>query len=87
MSQLLWIAIAWIGGTALILGSLMALGSLLLFLVPTGAKPNARANSTDSTPFPRPWQNQLKLLLFSLTLALAGWGMLNLFPFPYINTL
>ncbi|MBD2071883.1 hypothetical protein H6F93_30920 [Leptolyngbya sp. FACHB-671] len=81
MSQLLWIAIAWIGGTALILGSLMTLGSLLLFLVPAGAKPAAKGNLTSSTS-PRPWQNQLKLLLLSLSLTLAGLGLLSLFPFP-----
>ncbi|NJL41583.1 MAG: hypothetical protein HC899_36515 [Leptolyngbyaceae cyanobacterium SM1_4_3] len=82
MSQLLWMAIAWIGGTALILGSLMTLGSLLLFLVPAGAKSYPKANSTDATPSPQPWQNNLKLLLLSLTLALTGWGMLSLFSFP-----
>jgi len=85
MSQLLWIAIAWIGGTALILGSLITLGSLLLFLVPAEAKPKSKANSTDATAFPQIWQ-KLKLLLLSLTLALAGWGILSLFPFPRFNT-
>lgn len=85
MSELLWIAIAWVGGTSLILGSLMFLGSLLLFLVPARAKPNTRANAASSTDSPRPWQNQLKLLLLSCVLAIAGLGMLSLFPFPQRN--
>ncbi|NJN57459.1 MAG: hypothetical protein HC879_08135 [Leptolyngbyaceae cyanobacterium SL_5_9] len=82
MSQLLWMAIAWIGGTALILGSLMTLGSLLLFLVPAGAKSYTKANSTGATSSPQPWQNNLKLLLLSFTLSLVGGGLLSLFPFP-----
>jgi hypothetical protein len=81
MSQLLWIAIAWIGGTALILGSLMTLGSLLLFLVPVRAKSHTKTNSADATPSLQPWQN-LKLLLLSLILTLIGGGLLILFPFP-----
>jgi hypothetical protein len=85
MSELLWIAIAWVGGTALILGSLMFLGTLLLFLVPTKVKPNTGANAASSTTSSQPWQNQLKLLLLSLTLAIAGLGMLSLFPFPQRN--
>jgi hypothetical protein len=32
---LIWLAIAWVGGIAAILGSLMFLGSLLLWLIPT----------------------------------------------------
>jgi hypothetical protein len=32
---LIWLAIAWVGGMAAILGSLMFLGSLLLWLIPT----------------------------------------------------
>lgn len=85
MSELLWIAIAWLGGTALILGGLMTLGSLLLFLVPAGTKPPTRANSTSSTTSSQSWQ-KLKLLLLSLMLALAGLGMISLFPFPYVDT-
>ncbi|MBE9014473.1 hypothetical protein IQ250_30230 [Pseudanabaenaceae cyanobacterium LEGE 13415] len=35
---ILWLIIAWIGGTAAILGSLMSLGSLLLWTIPGDQK-------------------------------------------------
>jgi hypothetical protein len=34
IEALIWVAIAWVGGTATILGSLICLGSLLLWLIP-----------------------------------------------------
>ncbi|MBE9179935.1 hypothetical protein IQ268_15290 [Oculatella sp. LEGE 06141] len=73
MNQLLWVAIAYIGGIAAILGSLMLLGSLLLWLVP-------RTKSTPSSPLL--WQNRLKLTGFSLLLSLLGVGLLVAIPFP-----
>ena len=64
MSLFLWFVIAWVGGTAAILGSLMTIGCLLLWLVPDRSKD---------------WQNRLKLLGFSVGLAIVGFALLFMF--------
>lgn len=79
MSQSLWFALTWIAGTAAILGSLMALGSVLLWFVPS-VPPRSRKLEVSST-LPG-WQNRLKLLAFSVAIALAGLGILVVTPFP-----
>ncbi|MBD2074882.1 hypothetical protein H6F86_13450 [Phormidium sp. FACHB-592] len=79
MSQSLWFALTWIAGTAAILGSLMALGSVLLWFVPS-VPPRSRKLEEPST-IPA-WQNRLKLLVFSIAIALAGLGILVVTPFP-----
>ncbi|PSB23967.1 hypothetical protein [Stenomitos frigidus] len=81
MSQILWLVLAWVAGTAATLGSLMVLGSLLLWLSPTV---QARSHQTDASPLPvpKPWQNRLTLLAFSIAIALAGLGILVVVPFP-----
>jgi len=84
MSQLLWISIAWLGGTALILGSLMTLGSLVLLIAPTIPAPHAKAASAELVPSTKSW-HKLKLLTLSLTLTLVGWELLAIFPFPQAN--
>lgn len=65
-----WFVVAWVGGTAAILGSLMTIGTLLLWLVPGK---------------PRSWQAQLKLTGFSVVIALFGFVLLAAFPFPEVR--
>jgi hypothetical protein len=77
MDRFIWLAIAYIGGIAAILGSFMFLSSLLLWLVPPGKK-----TAASLTP---PWQNRLKLNVLSLAIALIGLGLLITFPFPNIR--
>lgn len=83
MYQILWIAIAWLAGTCAILGSLMALGSLLLWLTPAQSaksqKPREQPKAVNVLSF---WQNRLKLLAFSVAIALTGISLLILVPFP-----
>ncbi|MCY7320939.1 MAG: hypothetical protein LH660_03840 [Phormidesmis sp. CAN_BIN36] len=64
ISLLIWFAAAWVGGTAAILGSLMTIGTLILWFVPNqlGA-----------------WQDRLKLLGFSVGLAIVGFAFLFIF--------
>ncbi|HEY9805361.1 MAG TPA: hypothetical protein V6D04_02240 [Candidatus Obscuribacterales bacterium] len=70
MHQVGWFLVAWVGGSLAILGSLMTLGSLLLWWVPrSGSQPSL-------------WQNRLKLLAVSLGLAIAGFSLLVAFPLP-----
>jgi hypothetical protein len=81
VQQLTWVAIAWVAGTAAILGSLMTLGSLLLWMVPSqprSKKPDEQASSIPASP----WQNRLKLLTFSIAIALAGISLLIAVSFP-----
>ena len=61
---LIWFAAAWIGGTAAILGSLMAIATLVLWFVPGQSGV---------------WQNRLKLLGFSVGLAIGGFAFLFMF--------
>lgn len=68
LTNLIWLAIAWVGGTAAILGSLMTLASLLLWLVPSSDLPA--------------WEKHLKLMAFSAAIAVAGFALLLAFPFP-----
>ncbi len=78
MTQLLWLATAWLGGTAVILGSLMILGSLLVWFVPfPPVKPNP-----EQPLLGKDWQGRLQVLGFSVTIALLGISLLVLFPFP-----
>jgi FtsH-binding integral membrane protein len=63
---LLWFVAAWIGGSAAILGSLMTIAALLLWLTP------------EKSPS---WQNRLKLLGFSVGMAIVGFTLLTIFPF------
>jgi hypothetical protein len=79
MHQILWIAIAWIGGTCTILGSLMAVGSLLLWLVPVSS---ARSKKADSPIAAAPGWSRWKLLVVSVAIALTGLSLLILIPFP-----
>ena len=80
MSQSLWYALTWIAGTAAILGSLMALGSVLLWFVPS-VPPRSRKLEVEPSTIPD-WQNRLKLLAFSVAITLAGLGILVVTPFP-----
>ncbi len=70
ISWLIWFVAAWVGGTAAILGSLMAIGSLVLLVVP---------NQSGA------WQNQLKLLGFSVGMAIVGFAFLFVFSGSPIN--
>ena len=80
MSQLLWLVLAWIAGTAAILGSLMTLGSLILLFVPSQAR--SRQPEKPFLPSKQSWQHRLRLLAFSVAIAIAGLGILVVVPFP-----
>jgi hypothetical protein len=70
-----WLAIAAVGGFAAILGSLMTLGTLLLWLVP-----GARVQLPDATsPL---WQSRLKLLGVSVALTIGGLALLRMIAPP-----
>ena len=71
ISLLIWFVAAWVGGTAAILGSLMAIGSLVLWFVP---------NQSGA------WQNRLKLLGFSVGMAIVGFALLFIFHSSPANT-
>jgi hypothetical protein len=73
MNWAIWFVIALVGGVAAILGSLMLLGSLLLWLIPA---------AKTTSPSSRPWLGRIKLLAVSLLLSLSGLGLLIAFPFP-----
>jgi L-lactate permease len=87
ISQFVWLVLAWIGGTAAILGSLMTIGCLILWIAPsqpqrvkkTDRQQSAKQQSANPT---QPWQNKLKLTIFSLAIAIAGFSLLVAFPFP-----
>lgn len=77
LPTLLWLGVAWVGGTAAILGSLITVGSLLLWLVPptqTKGKPH--------TASPSHWVGPLKILGFGLAIGLGGLALLLTVPFP-----
>lgn len=76
MQQVGWLAIAWIGGSLAILGSLMTIGSLLLLMVPASTK---KVSDPATTPS---WQSHFKLLGVSVSFAIAGFGLLLIFPLP-----
>ncbi|MBD2096651.1 hypothetical protein H6F90_16075 [Trichocoleus sp. FACHB-591] len=81
MNQMAWFLVAWIGGSLAILGSLMTLGSLLLWLVPrSGSKPQKM--DRERSPGIPDWQNRVKLTAVSLGLAIAGFTLLVVFPLP-----
>jgi len=77
--DLLWVGIAWVGGTAAILGSLMAIASLLLWLVPEKAGKGRRPEAIPAQPA---WQNRLKVTGFATAIAVLGLLMLQTVPFP-----
>lgn len=72
---MLWLIFAWIAGTAAILGSLMTLGSLILFVTPAPMRSRKPQQS-------HPWSQHLKLLAVSVAVALTGLGILIVVPFP-----
>jgi hypothetical protein len=80
MHQLGWFPVAWVGGSLAILGSFMTLGSLLLWLVPQQSK-DLRING-ERSPSGTNWQNHVKLIAVSVGLAIAGFGLLVVFPLP-----
>lgn len=80
MYPIVWMAVMWIAGTAAILGSLMTIGSLLLWLVPIAAvrgKKSATEVKTESI-----WLVRVRLLGGSLAIALTGISILRIMPFP-----
>nr|WP_290226600.1 hypothetical protein [Trichocoleus desertorum] len=81
MNQVAWFLVAWVGGSLVILGSLMTLGSLLLWLVP---RPGSRASKTaeERSRGGLDWQNRVKLMAVSVGLAIAGFTLLVIFPLP-----
>ncbi|MBD2019708.1 hypothetical protein H6F43_05835 [Leptolyngbya sp. FACHB-36] len=79
MHNWLWLVGAWIGGTAAILGSLMTLGSLLLWLVPSQMSHGRKSAVQDAPQF---WQRRLSLLVISVTIAFTGFAVLLAVPFP-----
>ncbi|MBD1864339.1 MULTISPECIES: hypothetical protein [Trichocoleus] len=81
MNQMAWFLVAWVGGSLAILGSLMTLGSLLLWLVPRSGSKASKPDGERSPGIPD-WQNRVKLTAVSLGLAIAGFSLLVVFPFP-----
>ncbi|UBF24424.1 hypothetical protein K9N68_22360 [Kovacikia minuta CCNUW1] len=82
MHQFLWIAIAWLGGIAAILGSLMTLGSLLLWIAPIKSTRSQKADEAFAQTTPPIWQGRLKITGFSVAIALGGLSLLIAVPFP-----
>ncbi|NJP11372.1 MAG: hypothetical protein HC866_19405 [Leptolyngbyaceae cyanobacterium RU_5_1] len=81
MPLALWLVLSWIAGTAAILGSLMTIASLLLWLVPTERVVLRKASGQEFVAS-NPWQHRVKLLLFSLAIAIVGLSLLSVTPFP-----
>ncbi len=79
MTQSLWFTFTWIAGTAAILGSFMTLGSVILWFVPSVPPRSRKLEVPSTSPV---WQNRLKLLAFSVAIALVGLGILVVMPFP-----
>lgn len=81
MNQVAWFLVAWVGGSLTILGSLMTLGSLLLWWVPrSGSKVAKTAGERSRAGLD--WQNRVKLMMVSVGLAIAGFTLLVVFPLP-----
>lgn len=80
MQQIAWIALAWAAGTAAILGSLMTLGTLLLWLVPSSRPQSKKGENQPSHQHPQ-W-GHLKLVLVSAAIALVGLSLFVVVPFP-----
>lgn len=78
MDVFIWLVLAWLAGTATILGSLLAIASVLLWFVPD------RANTrTAKTPAPRSvWFQRWRLTGTAMMLALSGLTLLVVMPFP-----
>lgn len=74
MHLLTWLVAAWVGGTAAILGSLMALASILLWWVPSP--------KSHQGPLGEEKINRLKVTTIALIIAVIGWGLLLAVPFP-----
>jgi hypothetical protein len=81
MQQIIWLAIAWVGGIAAILGSLMTIASLILWLIPDSPSSKNAGAVTASTPGSA-WVNRLKLTAVAVAIALVGLSLLIAFPFP-----
>ncbi|EKQ68250.1 hypothetical protein OsccyDRAFT_2775 [Leptolyngbyaceae cyanobacterium JSC-12] len=77
MRLLIWVVFAWFAGAAAILGSLMTLGSLLLWLIPVRGK---TPESDQRLAASHTWRTRIRLLLFSLALAMVGFSILSLVP-------
>lgn len=75
MKQLIWLAIAYAAGIAAILGSLMFMGSLLLWVVP---------HAWLKADLNRSVRQRLLLNGIALIMAIAGTLLLTLIPFPLV---
>jgi hypothetical protein len=67
---ILWFILTWVGGIFAILGSLMAVASVLFWLMPAN---------------PGRWQDRLKVTGFSVGIAIVGFVLLYIAPFPAIG--
>jgi hypothetical protein len=67
MLTILWLVLAWVGGIAAILGSLMTVASFLLWLIPA-----------DSTA----WKGRMTVLSVAVGLTIVGFALLWVVPFP-----
>ncbi len=83
MSQILWFMLVWIAGTTAILGSLMTLGSLLLWLLPLSSA-RSRQPQVQTIAAAPVWHDRLKLLAFSVAIAVVGLSILVVMPFPMV---
>jgi hypothetical protein len=67
MLTILWFVLAWVGGGAAILGSLMTVASFLLWLIPAD---------------PIPWKGRMAVLSVAVGLTIVGFVLLWVVPFP-----
>jgi hypothetical protein len=74
---IIWLLCACLGGIAAILGSLMVLGSLLLWWVPQ------ESTKSGASTLPA-WQGRLKVLAVAGVIAVVGMGILAIVPYPYL---
>jgi hypothetical protein len=86
MTIIIWLIAVWIGGIAVILGSLMTLGSLLLWISPgssSGSKSQSESDNGRAILY-----GKVKLLGISIGLTLLGIAMLRVIPLqavPLVN--
>ncbi|MGI0486066.1 hypothetical protein ACN4EK_11560 [Pantanalinema rosaneae CENA516] len=82
MMIVLWLGLAWIAGTATILGSLMTIASLLLWLLPPQPQ---KSNGTGKQSPRSAWYLRWRLTAVAVVMALTGFLILLLVSFPLGN--
>jgi small-conductance mechanosensitive channel len=78
MQQIGWLVLAWVAGIAAILGSLMTIATLLLWFIPASPTKSRKTDSSNS----HPWAKRFQLTIVAIAIALTGFSLLMLIPFP-----